>query len=294
MASSNKNTKAASKQADSDADKNTASAKKKGTSRAKSSSSGKSSLDKAMDRANADSTKSSSAKSSSAKSSSAKSSNKSSSRSKKTSKRKSSGSRFSVMFRAILLAIIVICSAFVLLFDVDEVNSVAMQPTLNKGDIVLSWAPVFIKPDIREGQVYLLNVDKKDKTPNFLRAIACNGQTIDYREDVLKIDGKPIERLALTNDAIARPKDEPEIWRESLASGASWHIMLPQNPVVGHVAGTSKVEADTCFMAGDNRMAAYDSRHIGEFKREKMTGRALFILRSAKSDAILGRFIKLL
>ncbi len=263
MASAKKNTQAASKKADNDADKNTASTKKKGTQRAKSSNRGKTDT-------------------------------KAPHKTQKSSKRKPSASRASILARSILLAAMILCSAFVLLFDVDTVNTVAMQPTLNKGDLVLSWAPVFIKPKLEEGQVYLLKVNPKSKTPNFMRAIACNGQTVSYKEDILKLNGKPIERLPLTNDAITRPKDEPEIWRESLANGTSWRVMIPQNPIIGGETGTLTPEPGACFMAGDNRMSSFDSRHIGAIKQEDTVGRAMFIIKSSKSDGLIGSFLKFL
>jgi type IV secretory pathway protease TraF len=46
------------------------------------------------------------------------------------------------------------------------------------------------------------------------------------------------------------------------------------------------------FLIGDNRMASYDSRQRGVYSRDQVQGRALFILASARDDALLGHWIK--
>lgn len=209
-----------------------------------------------------------------------------------TSKKRRRGSGRGLAVRAIGLVVIGVIIACIALFDVVTMNSVAMQPTLSKGDVVLVWAPWFVRQTPIPGAVYEIGSGTSSEAPNFLRVIACDGKEVSYREDALRVDGVSLERLKLTNDAIVRPADEPEIWREGLNDEVSWHIMLPQNPILGQVEGRLNLAEAQCFMAGDNRMSSYDSRHTGGLSVERLGGRALIILRSTKSDGLLGHLLK--
>ena len=196
-------------------------------------------------------------------------------------------------FRLVLYTAVSLVLLTVILFDFDRVQTVAMQPTLYKDDIVVSFAPPFVDLTPVEGHVYLIRSDDDTKTPNFLRILLCgSSHTAAYNEDTIKLDQTAIKRVKLTNDAIIRPSDAPEIWRETLDNGESWRIMLPQNPIRGRLVGSVPLAPDSCFAAGDNRMASYDSRHFGALKRTRIAGHALFILRTEQSDGILGSYIK--
>lgn len=214
-----------------------------------------------------------------------------------TSSRKRASSKKKKTSRHPVLQLTCYCVLFfillaILLFDIDQVDTVAMQPALHKDDLVVSFAPPFVHPIPSVGQVY--HIHSENEAPNFLRLIICGEHTVTYDEDVIRLNGKALKRLKLTNDAIARPADAPEIWRESLESGQQWRIMLPQLPIRSHLHGRVSVPASACFAAGDNRMSSYDSRHFGPIDQQNITGKALFILRTTQSDGIFGPFIKLL
>ena len=193
--------------------------------------------------------------------------------------------------RMLYLALFLLLTA-ILLLDVDQADSVAMQPAIYKDDLVVSFAPPFVRQKPSAGHVYLIRSDDTARAPSFLRIIACGRQTVAYNTDIIKLNRQPLKRMKLTNDAIVRPPDSPEIWRESLENGETWRIILPQNPVYGRLVGSVPLSPDACFAAGDNRMAAYDSRHFGAIRQDRIAGRALFILHTKQEDGLLGAFIK--
>lgn len=233
------------------------------------------------------SSKKSSGQKTSAKNASAKKPSKKST--KRTAARKSHPAFIWCRFAA--AAILVLAVAFILLFDVSRVTSNAMMPTLARNDLVISWAPVWGNIDAAPGTVLLIDNSKSESAPNYLRLIANQSEEISFHSDKITINGTPIDRLLLTNNAIVRPDTEPEIWRETLQNGAKYHIMLPRHAVLGQLTGSIRAQ-NGAFLAGDNRMASYDSRQNGLFEPQKLRGRALFILESSRNDGIISNWFK--
>jgi signal peptidase I len=194
--------------------------------------------------------------------------------------------------RIIAAALLILMLGTIYCLEFSRVTSNAMMPTLAKGDWVVSWAPRWIHVGYEPGDVVWVNASESDVAPNFLRLIAQNDAEISYNNDTFRINGISPERRLLTNDAIIRPPEEPEIWRETLTSGVSWRIMLPQQGLYGANSGRVDLKNNDMFLIGDNRMASYDSRQRGVYSRDQVQGRALFILASARDDALLGHWIK--
>ena len=196
-----------------------------------------------------------------------------------------------IKFAAIAAGILAVFALYT--FDIDTVTTNAMQPALNKGDLVLSYSPLFPKCSPQPGDIVLLPPNiPTDAAPNFLRTVATGPGTISFVNDEITIDGRKPSRLELTNPAISRPENPPEIWRETLHNGAEYRIMLPRDPIDGARTGTSNLETGQIFLVGDNRMASYDSRQTGAIAQSDIRGCALFVLRSANDDGILSHWIK--
>ncbi len=168
-----------------------------------------------------------------------------------------------------------------------------MMPTLARNDLVVSWAPIWGNLTPAPGNIILINNNKSDSEPNYLRLIANQSEEISYHSDRISVNGVPIQRLQLTNDAIVRPENEPEIWRETLQNGSKYRIMLPQHAIIGQLHGSVRAQ-NGAFLAGDNRMASYDSRQNGLFEQNKLRGKALFVLESSRNDGLIANWFKLI
>lgn len=172
-----------------------------------------------------------------------------------------------------------------------------MNPALWRGDVVLSWNPKLFSVQLEAGDIALFrrDVDVEGQmpqmdglAPNFLRCISSYGEEISYEQDAIQINGRALPRTELTNRAIARPAEVPERWRETLPNGAHYDILLPRQRLTGNLSGRAAVERGTYFLAGDNRMAALDSRQTGVYGQDDIRGRALFVLYSAEHNGIIG------
>lgn len=209
----------------------------------------------------------------------------------KSSKHKRPG--FVTWLRFALACLAVLIALLAYFFDLSRVSSNAMMPTLAKGDLVLSFAPWFVDTEVTPGQIALIRNDQNEAAPNFLRVIASHGETITYDADRLSVNGIAIPRVRLTNAAIARPADEPDIWRESIQD-VHYKISLPQRSLAGALSGSVQLTEQKIFLAGDNRMASYDSRQAGPTEKSQIRGHALIILESMRNDGVLGHWLKLI
>ena len=196
------------------------------------------------------------------------------------------------VFKRFLAVIAILAALFIYFLDITEVNSNAMMPALSRGDVVLVFAPAFVSLEFESGEIGNIERSSNDMAPNFLRVMGVPNQTISYEDDQLVIDGIRPKRLPLTNDAIIRPIDEPDIWRETLSNGKNYRILLPKQGLHGSMHGEFSLEPETVFVVGDNRMASYDSRQTGAIAQKAITGKPLFIIYSSHNDGLLGHWLK--
>ena len=141
----------------------------------------------------------------------------------------------------------------VFLFTPIVVDGVSMMPTLADGDrmIVNKIGYTIGKPD-RFDIVVFHAPEQKDYIK---RVIGLPGDEVEYRDDILYINGEPIEEPYLDKykaEVADSPLTEDFTLEEKIQS-----TVVPE----GHV-----------FVLGDNRRKSKDSRHIGVVPIDEIIG----------------------
>ena len=160
----------------------------------------------------------------------------------------------------IVIAVLALAAAFVIrtfLLQQFAVDGKSMLGTLHSGDRVLVNKLSYDLHDPRHGDIVVLEDTQESLNTRDLikRVIALPGETIEYRDCRLFIDGEQIEE----------PYLDPALVRPDLCGAA-------QEPV--------EVEPRHVFVMGDNRSASLDSRTaaIGQIAYDDLIGRAFVVV----------------
>ena len=147
--------------------------------------------------------------------------------------------------------VVVIAFACYLVYSVGsrvEVSGSSMNPVLNSGDVVLINRIVY---DLGMPSRYDIAVfEKENSSLNMKRIIGLPGETVQIKDNLVYINGKPLD----ADDALGQA---------TIAGTAEFPIDLGE---------------DEYFLLGDNRESSEDSRFsgIGTIKREQLTGKVWF------------------
>lgn len=147
--------------------------------------------------------------------------------------------------------IVVIAFACYLVYSVGsrvEVSGSSMNPVLNSGDVVLMNRIAY---DLGTPARYDIAVfEKENSSYNMKRIIGLPGETVQIKDNLVYIDGKPLNA-------------EDALGQATIAGIAEYPIELGE---------------DEYFLLGDNRESSEDSRFsgIGMIKREQLTGKVWF------------------
>ncbi len=147
--------------------------------------------------------------------------------------------------------VVVIAFACYLVYSVGsrvEVSGSSMNPVLNSGDVVLINRIVY---DLGTPARYDIAVfEKENSSYNMKRIIGLPGETVQIRNNLVYIDGKPLDADDILGQA-------------TIAGIAEYPVELGE---------------DEYFLLGDNRESSEDSRFsgIGIIKREQLTGKVWF------------------
>lgn len=153
----------------------------------------------------------------------------------------------------IILIVIIIRIFFI---DPVRVDGTSMDTTLSNGEILILNKIVYKKEDIKRFDIIVIKEDDNIFLKNkkiIKRVIGLPGETIEYKDNVLYINGKEMK------DPYPSTKTDDFSIED-----------------IGH----EKIPGDTYFVMGDNRSDSLDSRYpsVGVIKKEQIIGRAKFAI----------------
>ncbi|MGF2615630.1 signal peptidase I [Rossellomorea vietnamensis] len=155
--------------------------------------------------------------------------------------------------KALLIAVGLAALIRYFLFTPIVVDGLSMMPTLHNGDrmIVNKLSYSVGQPD-RFDIIVFHAPEQKDYIK---RVIGLPGDTVEYKDDVLYINGEAY--------------DEPylEEYKEQIDGG-----LLTEDFTLIEKIGQETVPENTLFVMGDNRRFSKDSRHIGVVEVDEVIG----------------------
>jgi|AKZA01.1.fsa_nt_gi type I signal peptidase. Serine peptidase. MEROPS family S26A len=139
-----------------------------------------------------------------------------------------------------------------------KVDGTSMYPTMHDADTGLINATNIGREGIERFDIVVLNSDQLDKRI-VKRVIGLPGETIEYIDDKLFIDGVYYAEPFLDEQYI----EEAKIQYNS--------TLFTQDFIF-------KVDSDSIFVLGDNRLQSQDSRALGAFSYDSIIGKRGFII----------------
>lgn len=161
-------------------------------------------------------------------------------------------------FRRILLVAVVLIAVFFIarsfLFENYVVNGKSMEPTLYDGNLMMVNTLASDVTNIHRFDVIVFHATAENDYVK--RVIGLPGETIEYKNDQLFVNGEYVDENFLSEE------------KEAAASG-----MLTEDFTLLEITGEHKIPEDQVFVLGDNRRDSLDSRSIGFVPAEEIVGK---------------------
>ena len=144
----------------------------------------------------------------------------------------------------IILVVVILIKTFII--APVQVNGSSMLNTLHNKDIMLLNKINYRFNDIKRFDIVVI---KYEDTHLIKRVIGLPGDTIEFKDNTLYINGKNSKEEYIDKDTITENFNLKEIIKEE------------------------KIPQDCYFVMGDNREESLDSRVLGVFNKEKIEGK---------------------
>jgi signal peptidase I len=166
-----------------------------------------------------------------------------------------------------------------------QIPSPSMVPTLKVGDFILVNKFTYgIRLPVLRTKIVDINQPKRGDVMVFFpphekryfikRVIGLPGDTIDYRNNVLSINGEKVSEELQAQFLLARP--QYELYNETVGD-VEHQTKKFINPLAHGVNASYDVPEGHYFMMGDNRNNSSDSRVWGTVPEENIVGKAFAI-----------------
>lgn len=156
----------------------------------------------------------------------------------------------------ISFVIVFICTKFIL--RPVKVDGDSMYPTLQDDEFGFSYVLGALQEDFNRFDVVVAN-HRSDDSLWVKRIIALPGETIEYKEDKLYINGIYFEEAFLDEEYVKLRTNN--------------HTSLFTNDF-----GPITLGDDEYFLMGDNRVVSHDSRSVGAFKKSDLTSKGVIVI----------------
>lgn len=146
----------------------------------------------------------------------------------------------------VIIVIFIILVLFLYVVSVSQVVGDSMYPTLNDKDVVVLNKFIYKLKDIEREDIVSVSYD--DTKYLIKRVIGIPGDTIEFKNNVLYINGEIYEESYLNNNVVTDDFSLKDI-------------------------DYDKIPEDMYLVLGDNRSNSLDSREIGLIKKEDVIGK---------------------
>lgn len=156
--------------------------------------------------------------------------------------------------KAIAVGLIIFIIVRTYLFSNYVVQGESMLPTLHEGNKLIVNKISYRISDINRFDVVVFHASKQEDYVK--RVVGLPGDKIEYRDDMLYINGEQFEELYLG-----------EIKESNLSRKITGDFTLQE------ITGEHIVPEGKLFVLGDNRLGSWDSRHFGFVPIDEVVGK---------------------
>lgn len=166
------------------------------------------------------------------------------------------------LIKTFILCLVVVILLTNFVFKPVHVEGDSMYPTLHNNE--LGIMNIFLKKVNGVQRQDVVIVYNKDTKENWVkRVIGMPGDKIYAKNDIVYINGKPLDEPYLDNDYV-------KSIRKNTDSNGN-HVKFTEDfPEI-------TLKENEYFLMGDNRVVSYDSRAVGPFDKEDIVGKDVYV-----------------
>lgn len=171
------------------------------------------------------------------------------------------------------------------------IPSHSMHPSIMYGDRVLANKMAYTSSDPLRGDLVIFPNPDNRRQRYIKRVVAIEGDTVEIRGGILIVNGKEIERRELTemSEASTSGRFPGTVFEETNANATYRIILTSKGGEAKDDLRPTTVPKYHCFVLGDNRHNARDSRQFGPVPLAGIIGRVDYVYFPAEDWSRFGR-----